>query len=59
MNVSCADCNKPGKLGNDIRTYVITHVGKESDKLLCYPCFQIHERTMQVTHKIRDKNEDT
>lgn len=62
MNASCEDCKKPGKLGNDIRIYVITSrneslVVQDQEKKMCFPCYQIHKRTMQVTHKIRDRNE--
>jgi hypothetical protein len=61
MNANCDRCNKRGKVGNDLRTYVITdslNENKEHEELMCYPCFRVHQRTMQVTHKIRDKNDD-
>lgn len=59
MNANCDRCNKHGKVGNDLRTYVITdslNENKEYEELMCFPCFRVHYRTLQTTHKIRDKN---
>jgi len=56
-NAKCADCDKVGRLGNDIRTYQISSPLAEFELQLCFSCYLKHEKkNVKRTHiHIRDK----